>query len=316
MLHKSYSLETSFKNTVDNEAYHAVTLWLFTFSDLKTMVFPSTAFALSNGLAAFRAGTASSNTTGPLDFLGRIPTIILWAWINLLAFTVNNQRHVSALEADRMNKPWRPIPAGRLTGAQARNLGLVAYPIAFAASILLGGGTRQSALLALFGYLYNDLEGGDVNWLLRHVLNACGFICFASGALKVALQSHTKAGMIPWLFIIGAVVCTTVQTQDMYDQPGNSAAGRKTIPLVIGDGPARWSIAVAVAAWSGLAAMYWGSAAAGYLAPVTLGVWVGLRSLVKRSVEDDKTTSRLYNAWLVSIYILPLVKAYSVVVVA
>jgi 4-hydroxybenzoate polyprenyltransferase len=313
MLRKSSSLETVFKITADNVAYHAITLWLFTFNDLKTMVFPSTAFALSNGLAAYQAGTASSNTNGPLDFLGRIPIILLWAWINLLAFTVNNQRHVSALEEDRMNKPWRPMPAGRLTGAQARNLGLVAYPIAFAASILLGGGTGQSASLALFGYIYNDLKGGDVNWLLRNILNACGFTCFASGALEVALQSHTKAGMIPWLFIIGAVVCTTVHTQDMYDQPGDSAAGRKTIPLVIGDGPARWSIAVTVAAWSGLAAMYWGSGAVGYFGPVTLGLWVGLRSLVKRSVEEDKTTFRIYNAWLVSIYVLPLVKAYSVV---
>lgn len=149
-----------------------------------------------------------------------------------------------------------------------------------------------------------------MNWLLRNVLNACGFTCFASGALEVALQSPTEPEMIPWLLVIAGVVWTTVHTQDMYDQPGDSAAGRKTVPLVIGDGPARWSIAITVAAWSWLCPLYWGSAAVRYFVPVALGVLVGVRSLTRTTVKEDRQTFRIYNAWLVSIYILPLVKAY------
>lgn len=298
---------------VSNIYYHLYTLWLFNFSDLKTMVFPSTIFAISNGLDAYQAGSDKSHTSGPILLLIRMPIILLWAWINLLAFTVNNQSQASALEEDRLNKPWRPIPAGRLTEAQARRLALITYPFAFLTSIVLGGGAAQCVLLMIFGYLYNDLKGGDVNWLLRNMLNACGFTCFASGALEVALQSRIKPPMISWLLIISAVVCTTVHTQDMYDQPGDSAAGRKTVPLVVGDGPARWSIAIVMAAWSWLCPMYLGSAAVGYLAPGILGLLVGIRSLVKRSVEGDKTTFRIYNIWLVSIYLLPLIKSYTVV---
>lgn len=96
----------------------------------------------------------------------------------------------------------------------------------------------------------------------------------------------------------------------MSDQPGDSAAGRKTLPLVIGDSLARWSIAATMALWSFVVPIYWGSAAIGYFAPVTLGVLVGLRSLAKRSVEEDKTNFRIYNAWLVSIYVLPFIKSY------
>lgn len=310
MLRNSSGFRPSLRATVDKASYHARTLWLFTYNDLKTMVFPSTAFAISNALAAYRAGSAAKQTGGPLILLIRLPLILLWAWINLLSFAVNNQRHPSALEEDRLNKPWRPVPAGRLTGAQAKSLALVTYPASFLASRLLGGGSGQCVLLALFGYIYNDLKGGDVNWLLRNLLNACGFTCFASGALEVALQSATEPGMIPWLLIIATVVCTTVHTQDMYDQPGDSAAGRKTVPLVIGDGPARWSIAITVTAWSWLCPLYWASAAVGYFVPVALGVLVGLRSLTKRTVKEDKQTFRIYNAWLVSIYILPLVKSY------
>lgn len=311
MLQKSSSLQDLFRTTVKNASYQAVTLWLFTLNDLKTMVFPSTAFALANGLAAYRAGTAPSQIDSPLVFLARIPLILLWAWFNLLAFAVNNQRHVNAVEEDRLNKPWRPMPAGRMTEAQAKTLGLISYPLAFLASILVGGGTSQCALLAVFGYLYNDLKGGDVNWLVRNILNACGFTCFASGALEVALQSPTKPGMIPWLLMVASVVCTTVHTQDMYDQLGDAAVGRRTVPLVIGDGPARWTIAVTVVAWSLLAPVYWESVALGYFAPVTLGILISFRSLAKRKVEEDRTTFRIYNAWLVSLYILPLVKPYN-----
>lgn len=115
------------------------------------MVFPSTAFAVSNGLAAYQTASASSDTGRPLVLIIRIPIILLWAWINLLAFAVNNQRRASALKEDQLNKTWCPMPAERLTEAQAQRLGLAAYPIAFLVSILLGGGIAQCTVLALIG---------------------------------------------------------------------------------------------------------------------------------------------------------------------
>lgn len=109
MLRKRSGFRPSVRATVDDVSYHAYTLWLFTYNDLKTMVFPSTAFAISNALAAYRAGWAANQTGGPLILLIQLPLILSWAWINLLSFAVNNQRHLSALEEDRLNKPWRPV---------------------------------------------------------------------------------------------------------------------------------------------------------------------------------------------------------------
>ena len=295
-LQDSHNFRALSKITVNSVFHHTYTLWLFTSNDLKTMMFPSTAFAIFNGIAVNQAGSNSVFTSGLMLFLIRTPIVLLWVWINLLAFAVNNQRQASALEEDRLNKPWRPIPAGRLTGAQAKSLALTIYPFALLASTLLVGGTVQCVLLVFFGYSYNDMKGGDVSWLLRNILNACGFTCFVSGALEVALQSSTEPEIIPWLLRIGVVVCTTVHIQDMYDQPGDSAAGRKTVPLGVGDRPSRWSIAIVVGAWSLLCPVYWSSVAVGYVAPVTLGVLVSIRSLAKRTVEEDKTTFRIYNA--------------------
>jgi 4-hydroxybenzoate polyprenyltransferase len=106
------------------------------------------------------------------------------------------------------------------------------------------------------------------------------------------------------------VVGTSVHVQDMYDQPGDAAAGRRTVPMVIGDAAARWSIAVAVTGWSILCPLYWNSDMLGYLGPLGLGLWVGLRSLTRWTVKEDRSTFRIYNAWLVALYALPMTHRY------
>ena len=157
------NFKATFIKTVNFASYHIYTLWLFTYNDLKTMVISSTAFALFYGIPSLKYRTTLSHTSDPMMLVNRIPIILLWSWVNLLAFAVDNQRQASALEEDRLNKPWRPMPAGRLTGAQARKLALTVYPLAFVASLLLGRGTFQCVSLVFFGYLYNNLKGGDVS---------------------------------------------------------------------------------------------------------------------------------------------------------
>ena len=178
-----------------------------------------------NALTFSRAEQGASFTAGPIFFLTRIPNIFLWALINTLAFHIDNQRQTSALKEGLFNKPWRLMPAGRLGAFQARCLVFVTYPLALLASIILGGETSECFLLMLFGCSYNDLHIGDSSWFLRNILNACGFTCVASGALEVALHSLIPHALLPWIFVVGAVVATTVHTQDMYDQSGDSAAG-------------------------------------------------------------------------------------------
>ena len=53
----------------------------------------------------------------------------------------------------------------------------------------------------------------------------------------------------PVVFIIGAVVFSTVQMQDLYDQAGDKLRGRKSLPFVAGDAPARWMTVVPMGLW-------------------------------------------------------------------
>ena len=287
--------------------YHLHSIWLFTFSDLKTIVIPSTVFAAIHSISHVLQRGSQDQLAWALT---RSMPVALWAWLNLLPFAIDNQRQPEAIEEDRINKPWRTMPAKRMTQDQARRVMFVLYPAAVLTSAYLGG-LRQSLVLVILGVWYNDLAGADASCVIRNFINGCGFVCYTSGAMQVALQIEPFSDrfLSLWFTTIGAVIFSTVQTQDMYDQSGDSVRGRKTVPLVIGDQTARWTIALPTGFWSIFCPWFWTSPLAGYVAPVSLGLFVVIRTLRRRSAEHDKDTFRLWNLWLISLYCLPLVKA-------
>lgn len=293
--------------------FHVYSVWLFTRSDLKTIVVPQSAFGILNALAL----SQQPNWKNALDrtqLLARIPTVLFWVWINLLPFAIDNQRQAAAILEDKHNKPWRTMPAGRMTPAQAKTLMFCLYPVAFCASLWLGG-IRQCLALMLLGYSYNDLNLADWSWVSRNAINALGFCCFASGSLEVALDMPLQAvssehrPMLAWLGVIAAVVFSTVQTQDMADQEGDRMRARKSLPLTVGDGTSRRLTAVLVAAWSVFCPLYWGVGRLACLFLGCLGLVIACSMLMFRSVEADKRTFRMWNGWMASLYMLPLVAA-------
>ncbi|KAE9369851.1 hypothetical protein N431DRAFT_493573 [Stipitochalara longipes BDJ] len=275
--------------------YRIRTIWLFTYTDLKTIVFPSTAFGI---LTALSLSVSRNISLPPFLVFQRIPIVLFWTWLNLLPFCIGNQRQRGAIIEDKLNKPWRPVTSGRLTPQQAKNLQLAIYPVVFLASVLVGG-TPQCLVLVVLEYFYNDLEGSERSCVTRNVVNASGFVVYSSGALA-------------WQFLMGAVVATTGHSQDMADQAGDRLRNRKTVPLVIGDSVTRWTIAVPVSFWSVVAPRFLKLGVVGYLIPFAIGWTVILRTLIVRDVVGDMTTFQIWNLWMVSLYLLPLVKAYTV----
>jgi 4-hydroxybenzoate polyprenyltransferase len=271
------------------------------------MVFPSTAFALFTNTANLLYQPNDNLRPKLALMLWRIPLVLSWAWVNCLAFSVNNQKLSHAVKEDECNKPWRPLPAHRLTQKQASVLATAVYPIALLAGAIAGGGTVPALLLIVFGYAYNDLRAGDRSALFRNVLNAFGFSSFAVGALEVAQGFSIELQTLKWVGIIGLVVFTTVHMQDLPDQIGDRASGRLTIPIILGDTLARYTVLVPVILWSYLCPRYWRLSSLGYVALGTIGAAIAVRLFLFRTVKNDKATFVLYNVWLVSIYTLPLV---------
>lgn len=286
--------------------YHGHSLWLFTASDIKTMIAPSFLFGIFNAAAAPRYGIAPLSWELKDVAFQRVLFSLLWIWINLLPLVINNQKAPDAIEEDKSNKPWRPLPSGRMTSEQATRLMFILYCATIAWSIRVGG-FRQSVGLIVLGSWYNNFGGGDVNPCLRNVINACGYICFTSGAMEVVLGSPLPqtSKLLGWLGMIIAIISTTVHVQDMHDQEGDQARGRRTMPLVIGDANSRWAAAIPLLFWGLACAWYWDGGIVVYMASIILAGSTAARTLLLRSVESDKQTWKFWLAWMTLVFSLP-----------
>lgn len=107
--------------------------------------------------------------------------------------------------------------------------------------------------------------------------------------------------------MLAGVILTTVHTQDMYDQEGDAARGRQTLPLVIGDGPARWTIAFWMLVWGASCPAFWHVPFAYFGISLGLAVLIGARTLIYRTVSSDKATFVIWNVWISLLYIIPLI---------
>ena len=184
---------------------------------------------------------------------------------------------------------------------------LCCYCLALLSSIFIGGLLKCIFLIGL-GYWYNDLQGADCSCVVRQFVNACGYLCFLSGAVEVMTHcpiTSLEPKAYQWLAIVGAVILTTIQTQDMPDQVGDSIRNRQTLPLVIGDSAARSSIAIAIGFWSYFCPAFWRAQMVGVILPIALGIVVAGRFLEKRTIEADKVSFRMYNLWIVCLFLLP-----------
>lgn len=215
------------------------------------------------------------------------------------------------------------MPSKRMTPEHAQVVMFIFYALALGTSIRVGGLAQCITLIGL-GFWYNDARGADISCILRNLINGLSIMCYTSGAVQLELgqskwQSFIRTDRLglKWLAIIGAIVFTTVQTRDLYDQAGDSARGRKTLPLVIGDSSARRVTAAFMVFWGIVSPCYWGWLQTGqsgvlfwsgaYIA--ALACIIAGRILMFRSVLADKTTLLLWSLWLISQYALPLCAA-------
>jgi 4-hydroxybenzoate polyprenyltransferase len=290
-------------------AYHIYTLYLFTASDFIAVLWPQTIFAVGFAL------TPALNAGVPLaisNILARLPSAILWIWFQLLVLDLSNQRRPDSVAEDKLNKPWRPIPSGRLTKQHTRQLLLCSVPTSYALSTYLLGGKTENATLFVLNWIYNDLDAAE-NWILRNLLNALGITTIGAGATAVITgRSIYTSGLENhgWLLICAAILLTTIQGQDLYDQEGDRERGRDTMPLVLGDEPTRWLTAGLVLFWSLVVPSYWRTGFfTGLITALLPGLIVAKRLLTYRDVISDRRTFRFWALWIVGLYLTPAIKA-------
>lgn len=199
---------------------------LFSWRDWFAAIVPSFLFAAGPIL-----------TLPPDVAIRRCLLMLSWSILYIYAFTLLNQ--VLGLEEDRVNKPDRPIPSGRVSMRGAQTRCVVVWVLFLSTSLLERTIWCENLIHAVFSAFLSCTRPGG-HWIGKNVVG----MSVMGGAMlstsrKIMGDGTLAAGT--WEDIISlsvwAGLCTHVQ--DFRDQAGDRRVGRSTLPLAFGDIAAR-----------------------------------------------------------------------------
>ncbi|KAG0704013.1 UbiA prenyltransferase family [Suillus ampliporus] len=267
---------------------HIMTLFLFTKSDVLTTLLPITLFALA---------------AAPHPHPNRILDTIIWIWMHLLKFDISNQ--IQDPEEDKMNKPDRPLPAGRITIQNAADLRWLLVPVCLIFSAMYGRQTLASSVcFEAFSIWYNEF-GGNKTGLSKNLLTAIGYTCLEVGATIVAGSSPRIDSISARAVAFScAVFATTLHAQDFKDEEGDRFTGRRTL-VTLFPGFARMSMMIGVPLWSFCLSRLWNVDFVCSVVFIGYGMIVGGRFMVYRTASADKQSCKLYSLWFTVAHLLP-----------
>jgi chlorophyll/bacteriochlorophyll a synthase len=216
-------------------------LWL-EFSRPFTLVAPALGFVSGAATAAGAPPRAELNAELFLyPAIGALMAAVLNAGNNAL-----NQ--IYDLEIDRVNKPKRPLPSGRLGMREAWTFTWVTYVIALILAWFVAPGGRHecfwlvvAATIATLVYSCPPLRTKQRGiWANVTIAIPRGVL------LKVAGWSAAKTilGVEPWFIggIFGLFLLGASTTKDFADMEGDARGGCRTLPIIYGVERAAWMI--------------------------------------------------------------------------
>jgi 4-hydroxybenzoate polyprenyltransferase len=104
---------------------------------------------------------------------------LVWNWVHLLQCNVSNQ--YSGRDEDAVNKPWRPIAAGRISAVAALRLRWALPILSIALSAMYGQRVVITSLaLTLATVLYDEM-GFSSHWFSKNITSAAGCLILEAG---------------------------------------------------------------------------------------------------------------------------------------
>jgi chlorophyll synthase len=147
---------------------------------------------------------------------------------------------ITDVEIDRINKPYRPIPSGRITPEKAMDYALIYYGLGLLFSIPLGvRGYISYLLVSFFAFFYSAKplrmkEAGAWSSLIWQALSR-GFL----PPVIAAFIFKANYGIITLSVLAFMWVLALQSTKDFGDIEGDKKQGVKTLPIVYGVDGAR-----------------------------------------------------------------------------
>ncbi len=207
-----------------------------------TLVAPALGF-LSGGLTAIGATPHEPWSVGVFvpPLIGALMAAVLNAGNNAL-----NQ--IYDLEIDRVNKPTRPLPSGRLSIGQAWVYTTIAYALAMVLAWLVAPAGRHECFWLVAAAVVCTLLYSIPPFRTKRLgIWANVTIAIPRGTLlKVAGWSSVKTvmGAEPWYIgaIFGLFLLGATTTKDFADMEGDRLGGCRTLPIQYGVRRAAWMI--------------------------------------------------------------------------
>jgi 4-hydroxybenzoate polyprenyltransferase len=198
--------------------------------------------------------------------------VVLYPLIGLTMAAVLNAasnalNQIYDLDIDRVNKPKRPLPSGRLGMRDAWLFTLASYAVALIlAWFVAPDGRHECFWIVLIATIITVLYSVPPARTKRLGIWANLTIAIPRGVLlKVAGWSSVKTivGAEPWYIgaIFGLFLLGASTTKDFADMEGDARGGCRTLPIIYGVRRAAWMISpsfvipfvmIAVGAWTGV----------------------------------------------------------------
>lgn len=267
--------------------------WSFIWRDLSTTMLPALLFM-----------AAALKTRADLTAHSLAVALFKWAlyfWLYIYTFCLADQ--IAGVEEDRINKPDRPIPAGRITRPGAIQRWRLYSLLFLAAGALFG--VAHWALLWLIASVLHNFCGWDKNWFTKNnVVMPLGFLAEVGAAWQLVAPLTPIAWR--WLVVGALVVSMTAAIQDFRDVRGDRLTGRRTLPIILGDEKARLLMCLIFAGMCLLMhlALWGGSGLKGVLCDLWicgLALYICGRLLLYRTARADDRTYMVYTYWYCSI---------------
>ena len=208
-----------------------------------TLVAPALGFASG----AVTAAGALPRRAARRGICSSIPLIGL-TMAAVLNAASNALNQIYDLEIDRINKPKRPLPAGRLSLREAWMFTSSVYAVALVLAWLVApGGRHECFWIVLVATAITVIYSVPPFRTKRLGIWANVTIAIPRGVLlKVAGWSAVKTivGVEPWFIgaIFGLFLLGASTTKDFADMEGDARGGCRTLPIIYGVRRAAWMI--------------------------------------------------------------------------
>jgi chlorophyll/bacteriochlorophyll a synthase len=215
---------------------------LLEFSRPFTLVAPALGFASG---AATAAGAAPPESWSAALLIYPLIGLVMAAVLNAASNALNQ---IYDLEIDRINKPRRPLPSGKLSLQNAWTFTFITYAIALGLAWFVSpAGRHECFWIVVVATIITILYSAPPFRTKRLGIWANVTIAIPRGVLlKVAGWSAVKtiAGAEPWFIgaIFGLFLLGASTTKDFADMEGDARGGCRTLPIIYGVRRAAWMI--------------------------------------------------------------------------